>query len=121
MARKIMLVDDMAIANFIMKKMLQKVAPECQVVDFTLPSKAIDSIEALSPDLIFLDLNMPGIDGWKFLNLMSQHNFDNKVYILTSSTTEFDRDQSKQYKNVISLLVKPVNLTALPELLKVLY
>lgn len=118
--KKIMLVDDIAISNFIMKKMIQKVKPHCQIFEFTLPKNAIDSIEEICPDLIFLDLNMPGIDGWEFLNFMNENHFENKVYILTSSTSELEMQQSKQYKNVIGFLIKPVNINMLSDLLKVI-
>ena len=118
--RKIMLVDDVPIANFIMKKMIEKVAPDFQIFDFNFPKKAADSIKEISPDLIFLDLNMPVMDGWEFLQFMIENNFENKIYILTSSTSELDIQQSRQYKNVIGFLVKPVNISALPDLLKVM-
>ena len=51
-----MIIDDVPIANFIMKKMLQKVAPDYQIFDFILPDLAINSVKELNPDLIFLDL-----------------------------------------------------------------
>jgi len=118
--KTVMLVDDVAISNFMMKKMLGKVAPEFDVIEFTSPEQAINSIKESSPDLIFLDLNMPHIDGWKFLSLMNENNLDHKVYILTSSTNQLDIQQSKQYKNVIGFLVKPLNLKSLPDALKVM-
>lgn len=119
MPKRIMLVDDVPIANFIMKKMLQKVVPYYEVFDFNLPDKAINSIEELGPDLIFLDLNMPIIDGWNFLNMMNEHRFNNKVYILTSSTSELDVQKSKDYKNVIGFLIKPLTINNLPDILNV--
>lgn len=118
MTRKVMLVDDIHIANFIMKKMLQKISPDYHVIDFTSPETAINSIEEINPDLIFLDLNMPVINGWNFLDLMADKNFEHKVYILTSSTNQYEIEQSKQYKNVIGFLVKPINLSTLTGLLE---
>jgi len=120
MSKKIMLVDDVPIANFIMKKMIQKVAPHYQITDFESPDKAITSLEQLNPDLIFLDLNMPSINGWRFLELMDEHKLENKVYILTSSTSELDVQQSKQYKNVSGFLIKPLTIKNLPDILKVI-
>ena len=113
-----MLVDDAPIANFIMKKMIEKVECDCEIFDFTVPEKAIDSLKKISPDIIFLDLTMPVVDGWEFLTFMSENNFENKVYILTSSTSELDIQQSKQYKNVKGFLIKPVDINILPNLLK---
>ena len=118
MTKRVMLVDDIPISNFIMKKMLQRVDPACEVVDFILPEKAIKNLEGLAPDLIFLDLNMPVIDGWKFLKLMNENNMENKVYILTSSTSELDMQQSKQFKNVLGFLVKPITVDILSNLFK---
>lgn len=115
-----MLVDDIPISNFIMKKMLQRVAPACEVIDFILPEKAIKNLEEFNPDFIFLDLNMPVIDGWKFLKLMNENNLENKVYILTSSTSELDLLKSKQYKNVIGFLVKPITVDILSDLFEVI-
>lgn len=117
MSKKIMLVDDAPTANFIMKKMIQKINKGYQVIDFTSPEDAINSIKENNPDLIFLDLNMPHVNGWQFLDLMNDNNFENKVYILSSSTNQAEMEQSKQYKNVIAFLVKPVNLKALSDLL----
>jgi hypothetical protein len=48
---------------------------------------------------------------------MDENNFSHKVYILSSSTSQYDIDQSSQYKNVAGFLVKPVNLKGLTDLL----
>ena len=64
--KKIMIVDDVEISNFIMKKMISKVSSGNEVFDYTLPEKALADIEKNNPDIIFLDLNMPDIDGWEF-------------------------------------------------------
>jgi response regulator of citrate/malate metabolism len=117
MRKKIMLVDDATMANFVMKKMIQKVSPQYDIVDYTQPEQAINSIADSNPDIIFLDLNMPEINGWKFLDIMDENNFNHKVYILSSSTSQYDIDQSSQYKNVAGFLVKPVNLKGLTDLL----
>lgn len=108
-----MLVDDVDISNFIMKKLISKVTPENTVYDFTLPEKAFNSLREISPDVIFLDLNMPVLDGWQFLKLMRQNDLHFKVLILTSSTSELDRQRSLAYSNVLDFLIKPVPPTAL--------
>ena len=69
------------------------------------------------PDLIFLDLNMPKIDGWEFLNKMKEKSLVNTVYILTSSTSELDLHKSKHYNNVKDFLIKPINTNVLKAIL----
>ena len=48
------------------------------------------------------------MDGWQFLEGMMAQNMNTKVYILTSSTSELDRQRSANYTNVVSFLNKPL-------------
>ena len=116
--KKIMIVDDVDISNFIMKKMISKVSGEYELHDFTLPAQAIESIEEINPDLIFLDVNMPVINGWEFLELMKQRNCKTDVYVLTSSTSELDLQRSRHFNNVKNFLVKPIKLQTLSDILQ---
>ena len=116
--KKIMLLDDMEIFNFIMVTSIANVKPEYSVHDFTNPVQAFDALTEINPDLILLDLNMPFMDGWDFLEKMNERNLKQKVYILTSSTSELDRLRSKEYDNVVEFLVKPVEEELLVEILK---
>lgn len=108
MRKTIMLVDDNAIANFIMKKVISNIDANLKICDFTNPEKALSTIAEVNSNIIFLDLNMPVLDGWHFLDGMAEKNMPYKVYILTSSTSELDRQRSASYKNVVSFLNKPV-------------
>jgi len=116
--KKIVLVDDMDIFNFIMKKVISNVNPGHQVHDFTNGQQALEQLENLEPNVIFLDLNMPDVNGWDFLEDMKARNLPHKVYILTSSTSELDRQRSEKYQNVVNFLTKPVAQDKVAEILK---
>jgi CheY-like chemotaxis protein len=64
------------------------------------------------PDLIFLDLNMPVMDGWQFIEkfeeIYSSLKKDVKIIILTSSTDQHDIQRSKQYSVVKGFYSKPL-------------
>ena len=105
--KKIMLVDDKEMSNFIMKKFLEMKAPGCEIYDFTDSEGAYDKIDVINPDLIFLDLNMPIMDGWDFLKQMAREKKQNKVAIVTSSTSQMDKEESINYPNIIQFIVKP--------------
>jgi YesN/AraC family two-component response regulator len=116
--KKIMLVDDAEISNFIMKKLISNTAVPCEVIDFSDPQKAINSVADVNPDIIFLDVNMPIIDGWRFLQIMKERNLSHPVFILTSSTSEFDRQRSLEFSNVKNFLVKPLTARFVLEIVK---
>lgn len=115
--KKIMLVDDKNMSNFIMKKYFEIKAPHHQVHDFTDPELAFTKISEINPDVIFLDLNMPLMDGWQFLDAMKKDKLENKVAILTSSTSQEDLKESGSYENVINFFVKPFDAEELARLL----
>jgi CheY-like chemotaxis protein len=64
------------------------------------------------PNVIFLDLNMPVVDGFSFLNLFSslpeKVREQSRIVVLTSSNSVTDREQVFLYRNVIHMITKPM-------------
>ncbi|MFC4872516.1 response regulator [Negadavirga shengliensis] len=60
--------------------------------------------------LVFLDINMPVMDGWSFLEALQDKSYKNKVQVVmvTSSTDPADKDKSSNFPQVIGYLEKPV-------------
>ncbi|WP_159023019.1 response regulator [Formosa sp. L2A11] len=106
----VFLVDDQPITNIVTKKLIEVSGLCNNVYDFTNPKEALDCICEHKPDLILLDLNMPKIDGWQFLEQLNFRKHKSKIIILTSSTCDFDKEKAKSYFNVIDFYVKPLNL-----------
>jgi CheY-like chemotaxis protein len=69
-------------------------------------------ISANFPDLILLDINLPGADGWDFLNTFKkfpeQSRQRTKIFMLSSSIFPEDVERSKSYPEVIEFLPKPL-------------
>ena len=105
---KVFLVDDEPITNILTKIMVKKLNPEVEVSDYNDPVTAFTQLKDHQPHLIFLDLNMPVMTGWDFLDKMHEHGLHNSVIILTSSVSAFDRQKANNYSNVIDFLNKPV-------------
>ncbi len=76
----------------------------------------------LSPALILLDLNMPKMSGYEFLEKIKKNNMltDTPVVILTTSTETQDREQSQEYQ-IAGYLVKPVNFQTFLEMIHSLH
>ena len=86
--------------------------------------EALEILASLESDdqkvLIFLDINMPKMNGWQFLDeLQVRVNFlDIKVVILTSSLSKTDKDKCSEYPMVIDYWEKPMGADHLIQLRK---
>jgi len=107
----ILLIDDDPIVNFLSKLVLTKMGfNSINVV--TDGKQALDSLKKEEcPNLVFLDINMPIMDGFSFLSraakeLLCRHM---NVVILTSSNRQKDRDKASQFVNVVDYIEKPLN------------
>jgi two-component system chemotaxis response regulator CheY len=78
------------------------------------------NIETL-PDYIFLDINMPFVDGWMFLDDYAElkHNLrkEIRIYMVSSSIDPRDIDRAKRNENVREYVIKPVTREKFAELL----
>lgn len=113
---KIVLVDDQKIANFITQKLISTSGIDCDVLAFEQPAQALNAIQEESPNFIFLDLNMPKINGWQFLERMHE-KIKSKVIILTSSSDPADMAKAKDFPQVISYQTKPPSREIIRELI----
>lgn len=108
------IIDDDPIARMLIEKKMQREQLGAAVQRFTNGQEALDFFlerPEERPDLIFLDLNMPIMDGWGFLD-ESQVKITaspTKVAILTSSISEEDRNKAKTYNCVSCFLKKPLD------------
>lgn len=125
MARKVFLIDDDSTYNSLNKRMLTKNLDEdLEIIEFTDPDKAIiEIIENKNiPDLIFLDLNMPTMDGWEFLDILTEETEDKKlntvVAMLTSSQFPDDERRAMRYDYVKHYINKPLNVVSIGTVFK---
>ena len=105
---KVMLVDDQKMANFITRKLIEVTGFSTEVVDYTVPQEALLDLSNTNPDLIFLDLNMPEVNGWQFLEVLTEKQNQTQVVIVTSSTSIHDKEKAQKYARVIDFLTKPL-------------
>ena len=72
------------------------------------------------PDIIFLDLNMPVMDGWEFLDRFTKINPPKSIviYIVTSSISSYDKQRAEEYASAIKqYVIKPITPTKLKEII----
>lgn len=112
MIAQILLIDDDPVINFIHSRLIRKRFPATQVLIFENGSQGLLHIKNNpdNPYLVFLDLNMPGMNGWEFLSAIASEasNVKLQVNIVTSSVNPEDIKKAKKYGKVHSYLVKPL-------------
>lgn len=124
----IMCIDDDPITLMLFKKVVQRAAFAKEIINAANGQEAIALINSINntpkqekrPQLIFLDLNMPVMGGWEFIDLFNTSNYQNlnntKIIILTSTIDPEDIKKSKSYTNVIEFLPKPITVEMLNDL-----
>jgi CheY-like chemotaxis protein len=106
----IFLVDDDPIQNMLTTQLVKISSEETSIVVYNNGKELIEGLEeGIEPDVIFLDINMPIMDGWEFLNLYSVYGKQAKVYMLTSSTNQIDLERANNYKCVEGYFIKPMD------------
>ena len=110
-ALRFVLVDDDPINNLICRKKLLKKRPDLEIKEFLIARQALEYfLQSPTPhtDLLLLDINMPDMDAWSFLEELAKNKIDVPVVIITSSIDEDDLDSAKPYKAIKSYIIKPL-------------
>ncbi|WP_339651460.1 response regulator [uncultured Maribacter sp.] len=127
----ILLVDDDDIYLYIMKNTIHQLHNELTINSFTDGEQAVEYITKCTeekvelPEVIFLDINMPFLDGWGFLaefkklkpKIVKQVN----IYMVSSSMLESDMKRAANFEELTGYVVKPVTKEQLTEIFKKIY
>lgn len=127
MLHKILCVDDDPITLMLYKMVIAKASFTEEIITAKNGQEALDyydNLQAINesscPELLFLDLNMPVMGGWEFLDnfITEKYNKFNKtkVIVLSSTIDPNDIEKSKKYSIVIDFMSKPVTREMLENL-----
>ena len=130
MVRKVLCVDDDTISLTISQLLLKKTGFSTEVDTAIDGSEAIEYFEDLfandpnpvenAPELILLDINMPVMNGWEFLQEYTPRFLDKlsntRIVILSSTIDPEDFALAKQYPVVVQFISKPLSIENLEEL-----
>lgn len=110
----VIIVDDDAVVLFLHKILVERsILPGPNGV-FQDGKEALKYIEKGAPQekpyLVLLDINMPGMNGWEFLDAVQNKSFKDNIFVamVTSSVNTQDMNTAKEYPQVIQYIEKPL-------------
>lgn len=127
MKANVMLIDDNKIDLFISEKIIKKLCIDSNIRTFSSAKSGIEFLKLLEentfsktmlvPDIILLDINMPEMDGFQFLNefnkLTKMKEKNIKIYMLSSSSNLKDINKAKNNKVCSGFINKPLTVQSL--------
>jgi CheY-like chemotaxis protein len=117
MSKKIAIVDDDDIFQFTVRMQLEKLGLAEEVMVFSDGQEAIDFIQSADkeelPSILLLDINMPIIDGWDFLDLFLKVPAEKQqwmeILMLSSSINPDDVKRAEANPFVVDYVTKPIS------------
>jgi len=118
------IVDDDPIFIFGAKRMMELSNFCNSFMIFKNGKEAIDNLKPIMqsceniPDVILLDINMPIMDGWQFLDEFTtiESHKQITIYIVSSSIDPMDINRVKRYESVSNYIVKPISIDTLKQI-----
>ncbi|SHJ49193.1 Response regulator receiver domain-containing protein [Maribacter aquivivus] len=121
------IIDDDPIFVYGTKRIIKEVDFAESILVYNNGQDALDGLTKISlakeplPDVIFLDLNMPILNGWEFLdefkNCQSERSKSITIYIISSSVDPRDLERVKDYDQVDNYILKPITPDDLAKIL----
>lgn len=125
---EVLIIDDDDVVIFIQKKMLSNHKIASEPLSFKKAEAALDYLkekqESSRDFLILLDINMPGMDGWHFLEHIENMTHKDLIHVImvTSSIDQKDKARAMEFDTVRDFIEKPISaahcekIKTLPEL-----
>ena len=112
----VLLIDDDPTTNFLHRRAIRQVAESAHVSEAMNGREALELLRAhidaglAPPAYIFLDINMPELDGWGFLEgyreLPPDWRSQTRVFMLTTSLNPDDHNRARGYSDVVDVVDK---------------
>jgi len=121
------LVDDDYIFQLTASRLLKAADASANVLQFSNGEEGLRYLnehaheESKLPDILLLDINMPHVDGWMFLNdyahLKGKLSKEIKIYMVSSSIDPVDMNRAKSNQSVKDYIIKPISKEGFKEII----
>ena len=121
--KSILLIDDCDIDNFISSRLIKKIHGAAEAICKTSAEEGLQYLQlgiegkVEIPEIIFLDIRMPSMDGFEFLREFAKLNPNVKskcsIFMLSSSIDQRDIERAKKNPHVVDFITKPLSMDKL--------
>jgi CheY-like chemotaxis protein len=121
--KRIVLIDDDPINNYLNKMIINTINSDASIISFTDPLEGFEYVRTARPfhnnskTLLFIDINMPGMTGWDFIERFEQLPSETQgiyeSYILSSSVNAFNKQRASTHPSIRGYIEKPLPDTLL--------
>lgn len=120
MRTKILIIDDDLVSQFSTRYAVERGISDSEIL---VSDNAVEALSLLSdmdtsgksfPDIIFIDLQMPTMNGWEFLEIIQGSFVDlrqTKIFILSAFNNSMDRKRAKEHPAINGYFDKPITKT----------
>ena len=106
------IIEDSRLARLELRNLLEKIEEVDILAEFSDADSALAELKALNPDLLFLDIQMPGKNGFEFLDELEEINLAPKIIF----TTAYDEYALRSFEyDVVDYLLKPIEIKRLQQ------
>lgn len=107
--KEVWLIDDDPTMHFILRHYWIKTPNDCALRTFDASKKALDALEKTIPCGFLVDINMPGLNGWDFLDAIAKNEALKVIPFMMLSSSKRQEDQKKaEQKGAAAYLFKPI-------------
>jgi CheY-like chemotaxis protein len=122
------IIDDDEVIIYLTEILVKEVEFCDELKTFTCAERALDALKVAFekkmeiPSVILIDLNMPIMDGWRFLDQLIELDKEEKiaVFVFTSSIDPRDIERAKNYKMIKDYIVKPLTIHKINKILRLI-
>jgi CheY-like chemotaxis protein len=117
---KIIQIDDDFINNMANERLIKKIGIPYEVTNFLDPTEALEFLAQTEEefDFILLDINMPRINGWEFLDRYGKFEKKFPILMSTSSSDPNDIKKAKQSELLLGFYMKPLTTLMMKDILQ---
>jgi len=120
--KTVLLLDDNGATNIIHTKFITRANCAEQILEFQSGIEALNYLKSKAdqPDLIFVDINMPIMSGWDFLEelekMKGSYKNESIVVLLSTSLSAGEREKARSIKIIDAVRLKPLTIKAVQEI-----